>query len=138
MAYSNRTKVESVASPHFSGIAEVVVPETATMTEKQWSEFYSVINTALARRPAKMRRQLKLFIRILNVISLVRYRRSLPNTTKRQRVELLSSVEDSRLLLFRKGFWGIRTLVYMGYYAHADNAVALGYRASPRGWESRR
>ena len=108
------------------------------MNDVQWRAFYSVIDTALAKRPAKMVRQLKLFLKILNILSLVRYQRSLDRIDKSQRVKLLSGIENSKILLFRRGFWGIRTLVYMGYYANADMATSLGYRAAARGWELRR
>ena len=130
--------MESVATPLFSGIASVVVPETADMNEVQWREFYQVIDAALAKRPAKMRRQLRLFLKLLNLISLIRYRKQLHHTRASQRLALLTSMENSRLLVFRRGFWGIRTLVYMGFYANTDTAAALGYRAAPRGWELRR
>jgi hypothetical protein len=85
-----------------------------------------------------MRRQLNLFIRIINLQALLRYRRTLPNLTNEQRTALLSNIEDSRLLLFRRGFWGIRTLVFMGYYARPQCSTALGYAAAARGWELRR
>ena len=130
--------MESVATPLFSGIAEIVVPETGAMNDTQWREFYSIIDAALAKRPAKMRRQLKLFLKILNLTSLLRYRKQLHYTTPQQRLALLSSIENSKLLLFRRGLWGVRTLVYMGFYANTETAAALGYRAAPRGWELRR
>jgi hypothetical protein len=51
---------------------------------------------------------------------------------------LLRGIENSRLLLLRRGIWGLRTLVFMGYYARPEAAAALGYAAAPRGWELRR
>src|SRR5688572_12898029 len=98
--------MESLQGTQFRSIAEVVVPETATMNDAQWLAFYSVVDNALAKRPAKMVRQLKLFLKILNIISLIRYRRPLHRIDRSQRVKLLSSIEDSKILLFRRGFWG--------------------------------
>jgi hypothetical protein len=115
-----------------------VVPETAAMSEAEWQEFYAVIDRALARRPARIRRQLNLFIRIINLQSLLRYRAPLPRLSNQQRHALLSRIEDSPLLLFRRGLWAIRTLVFMGYYARKECSSALGYAASARGWELRR
>jgi hypothetical protein len=108
------------------------------MTAAEWQEFYAVIDQALAKRPARMQRQLQLFIRIINLQSLLRYGRALPQLSKEQRTALLSRIEDSRLLLFRRGFWGIRTLVFMGYYARPQCSTTLGYAAAARGWELRR
>ncbi len=61
------------------------------------------------------------------------YARAAPD----QRRDFLERVERSPLLVVRRGFWGIRTLVFMGYYARADVAGAIGYRASADGWEGR-
>jgi hypothetical protein len=41
-------------------------------------------------------------------------------------------------LLLRRGSWGLRTLVLMGYYGRPDAKQEIGYRADPRGWEARR
>jgi hypothetical protein len=69
---------------------------------------------------------------------LIRYRRSVASLSLEQRTAFLQGVESSRLLLFRRGFWGLRTLVFMGYYARPSVAATLGYAAAPRGWELRR
>lgn len=108
------------------------------MNKAQWTTFYCVIDNALAKRPAKMARQLKLFLNIINILSLIRFHRPLHRIDRSQRGRLLSSIQESKILLFRRGFWGIRTLVYMGFYANTETAAALGYRAAPRGWELRR
>lgn len=127
-----------IRTDSFRSIAEAVVPETRTMSAEQWREFGDVIEAALARRPPAMRRQLALFMKILNLLSLLRHRRSLSALSFEQRTAFLSQIENSKLLLFRRGFWGIRTLVFMGYYARPSCAGALGYAAAARGWELRR
>jgi hypothetical protein len=50
----------------------------------------------------------------------------------------LARLQDAPMLLVRRGVWGIRTLVFMGYYARPSGAAAIGYRADPRGWDARR
>ena len=47
-------------------------------------------------------------------------------------------MQDAPLLLLRRGFWGLRTLIFMGYYGRDAARDAIGYRADPRGWEIRR
>jgi hypothetical protein len=127
-----------IRSATFTSIAEAVVPETRAMSAEQWREFADVIEAALARRPPAMRRQLALFLKILNLLALLRHRRPLNALSLEQRTAFLSGIENSRLLLFRRGFWGIRTLVFMGYYARPGCAATLGYAAAARGWELRR
>lgn len=122
----------------FRAIATAVVPEAADLTAEEWREFSAVIATALSRRPAAMRRQLGLFVRILAVLALIRYRRPLSSLSFDQRTAFLHSIESSQVLLFRRGFWGVRTLVFMGYYARPNMTAGLGYAAAPRGWDLRR
>ena len=125
-------------SRSFRAIATAVVPEAVELTAAEWGAFDSVIAGALSRRPAAVQRQLRLFLRILSFLSLIRYGRPLSALSTEQRHSLLKRIEGSRLLLFRRGFWGIRTLVLMGYYARPETGVALGYAANTRGWEARR
>ena len=108
------------------------------MSAEDWNELTKTVELALVKRPAAMRRQLGMFLRILNVLAFVRTGKSVSGLNASARTAFLSSVENSKLLLFRRGFWGIRTLVFMGYYARAACATNLGYSAAARGWELRR
>ncbi len=108
------------------------------MSAEEWREFSDIIEAALAKRPAAMRRQLGMFLRILNLISFFHTGRSISKLDHERRTHFLASVENSKLLLLRRGFWGIRTLVLMGYYARTTCASRIGYAAAPRGWELRR
>ena len=37
----------------------------------------------------------------------------------------------------RSGIWGLRTLVFLGYYTRDDVAAFIGYRAHRDGWSAR-
>ncbi|HEY0673076.1 MAG TPA: hypothetical protein VGD27_12440, partial [Longimicrobiales bacterium] len=121
------------ATPTFHAIAEAVVPETAQLAAAEWQAFEALIDTALARRSAAMRRQLGIFVRLLGLLARLRHGHSLDKLPLAQRAQFLTRIQNSRLLLFRRGFWGIRTLVFMGYYARPECAETLGYAAAPRG-----
>lgn len=118
-------------------IATAVVPESSALDDRAWAEVYAVIDAAVAKRDARVRRQLATFLRLVQVLPIPRYGRPLTSLSARQRRDFLEWVERSPFLLVRRGFWGIRTLVFMGYYARADGAAAIGYRASADGWEAR-
>jgi hypothetical protein len=122
----------------FRAIAVAVVPEARGLSPEEWREFAAIVDGALAKRPARMQRQLRIFLRLLNLLSIVRHRRGLASLDVKQRTAFLHQIENSKLLLFRRGFWGVRTLVFMGYYARPGVNTALGYRANSRGWEARR
>ena len=55
-----------------------------------------------------------------------------------RRTRFLLALQNSPVLLLRRGIWGLRTLVFMGYYGRPEAAALIGYRADARGWEARR
>jgi hypothetical protein len=93
---------------------------------------------ALAQRPPRLRRQILVFIRLLDLRSRLRYGVGLANLDATRRTALLERLSRSRLLLLRRGVWGLRTLVQMGWYTQPEIQQQLGYRASPAGWQAHR
>lgn len=124
-------------SQTFQAIAETVVPEVRDLDREQWAAMQSIIERGLAARPAKMQRQLALFMRALNVLSLLKYGRMLHQLIPSMRTEFLEEVQSSRILLVRRGFWGLRTLVFMGFYARPAASAHVGYRGHVDGWSAR-
>ncbi len=122
----------------FRALATTIVPEAAGLDEDDWTALERIIENALAGRPPKLRRQLRLLIHVLQLAPLFRHGRPFTALDPARRTRFLRKVESSRLLLLRRGFWGLRTLVFMGYYARPAAAESIGYRADPRGWDARR
>lgn len=122
----------------FREIAKSIVPEAEGLDEKSWVEMEAIIERGLAARPAKIRRQLRLFVRALNLLPIGRYGKTFRSLDRDKRNAYLLSVENSPLLLLRRGFWGLRTIAFMGYYNLDSVHEAIGYRAHPDGWEARR
>ena len=122
----------------FRALAAAIVPEAADLDEAGWRGVEVVIDDALASRPASLRRQLVLFIRLLGWISLARFGKRLRSLDAGRRARLLTAFERSRWLVFRRGFWGLRALVFLGYWGRPEAAAAVGYRARPGGWGARR
>lgn len=124
--------------PAFQALATTIVPEATRLTTGEWLEVEAIIEDYLSRRPAAIRRQLRLFVRVLGLAALARFGRSLTALDPERRTRFLAAVQDSPILLLRRGFWGLRTMVYLGYYSRAEAAGEIGYRANVRGWEARR
>ncbi len=122
----------------FRALAATIVPDAAGLDEAGWRAVEAVVDEALASRPASLRRQLLFFIRLLGWISMARFGKSLASLDGARRARFLSSFERSQLLLFRRGFWGLRALVFLGYWTRPEAAVAIGYRARSAGWCARR
>lgn len=122
----------------FRALATSIVPEAVRLDEKGWSELESIVDEGLAGRPESIRRQLRVFVRALNLLPVARYGRTFRALDPEKRTAFLRGVEDAPLLLIRRGFWGIRTLVFMGYYSRDEARNEIGYRADVRGWAVRR
>jgi hypothetical protein len=122
----------------FRAVAESVVPEARALKPDEWQELEAIVEGALAERPARLRRQLQVLLRVIELMPLVRHGRRFTALEADRRTALLERLQDAPLMLLRRGFWGLRTLVLMGYYARKGAAREIGYRADPRGWEARR
>jgi hypothetical protein len=124
--------------PVFRALCASFVPESVALDERALAEAEGVVERFLAARPAGVRRQLVLLIRLLEYLPLLRWGRRFTGLDDARRRRVLVALQDAPLLLLRRGIWGVRTLAFMGYYARHEAAAAIGYRADPRGWEVRR
>ena len=121
----------------FRAVATTVVPEAASLDQAAWADVERIVETALADRPVRVQRQLALLLRVIEHLPRLRYATAFSALSPLRRHRVLERLQDARVLLLRRGFWGLRTLVLMGYYARDDAARAIGYRAQPGGWEAR-
>ena len=118
-------------------IAATVVPETSSQDERAWLDLEAVIARTVSSRSPRVKQQLVSFLRLVQALPIARYGRRFTSLAPRQRAAFLRSLERSRLLLLRRGFWGVRSLIFMGYYTREDVAESIGYRAVPEGWTAR-
>ena len=124
--------------PVLRAIGATVVPEATRLDTAGWSAVESTISAALASRPAKLQRQFLLFLRIVEWLPVLRFGRRFTRLDPVRRTRFLESLQDAPLLLVRRGTWGLRTLVLMGYYGRPEARAEIGYRAEPGGWDARR
>ncbi len=122
----------------FRAVATCVVPEAGGLDAAQWDEMAAIVARAIAARPRALQRQLALFFTLLEWLPLLRYGRRLSRLDAGRRARVLDRLQRAPVLLLRRGFWGVRTLILMGYYGRPAAAAAIGYRADARGWEARR
>lgn len=122
------------ARPAFRALAEAVVPESRDLSDAGWAELEATVEAALAKRPASVRRQLVVFMRALDLLPLLRWGRPFRRLDPELRDRFLRAVERSPVFLVRRGFWGLRTLVFMGFYTRPEAYDAVGYSARLRGW----
>jgi hypothetical protein len=120
----------------FRALSETFVPEIVGMDGPSWERSFQIVETALRSWPRAVQRQVALLVRALDWISLIRHGRRLAKLEPERRLRFMESLQRSRLLLLRRGIWGLRSLVFMGYYAQPEIHAELGYRARPEGWEA--
>lgn len=120
----------------FRAVAATVVPEAAELDATGWLDLERIVAGALAGRPVAVRRQLALFLQIVQWLPVLRYGRPFTGLPAARRARVLAALERAPLLVLRRGLWGLRTLVFMGYYGRPAAAAAIGYRADARGWEA--
>lgn len=129
--------MESALAPvrgTFRAVATTLVPDASELDETAWSELEAIVEEALATRPAAIRRGLRLFLRAIRWGPIVRYGRTFTALGARRRRRVLGYLQDHGIERIRLGFWGLRTLVFMGYYGRPAAADAVGYRPHPDGW----
>jgi hypothetical protein len=134
---SARRDVLGRVRPVFRAVAETVVPEAARLDEAGWRRLERIVEDALAMRPPMLHRQLRALLRVIHFLPVARWGRTFPALTPRQRERFLARLQDAPAFTLRRGFWGLRTLVLMGYYARPEAAAEIGYRAHVRGWDAR-
>ncbi len=133
----NKGSVLAPVRSTFRLVARCVVPEADALNDAAWADVEAIVERALSTRPPRMKRQLRGLLRAIALMPVVRYGRTFAGLDPMRRVGFLSALQDSRVQLLRRGFWGLRTLILMGYYARPSARNAIGYRADPRGWAAR-
>lgn len=123
--------------PVLRAIGVTVVPEAAQLDEPQWVALEEIVRDALTPRPRALQRQFILLVRSIQWLAVLRYGRRFTALDAVRRERLLEQMQNAPVLLVRRGIWGLRTLLLMGYYGRAAGGRAIGYRADPRGWKAR-
>jgi hypothetical protein len=121
----------------FRAIAGTVVPEMCALDEAGWNAVEATVERALSMRPEKMQRQLRTLLRVIEQLPRITTGRSFSALDAERRTRVLDALQHSRVQLLRRGMWGLRTLVLMGYYTMPATMTHVGYRADARGWLAR-
>lgn len=132
---TRRPHLAPVRKP-FHAVVRAVVPAAGTMDAGERDRLEAVVDGALGGRPPGVRRQLRLFLRVLGALALVRYGRTLGSLDAVRTRRLLASLERSPFLLLRRGVWGVRTLAFMGWYGRPGARAEVGYGAAAGGWRA--
>lgn len=117
----------------FLAIAARIVPESAERDAPARERLVALVEDLLATRPPRMRREFALFLRVIRWLPAIRHGRPLDHLAAPDQDAALRWFQDSPVALFRKGFWGVKTLVFLGYYGRPEIGETIGYRPSRDG-----
>jgi len=124
--------------PAFRALAETFVPELADAGDDEWERVMETIDVALRSKEAAIGRKLALAVRALDGMALVTRGRRFVALGRESRRVFLERMQDSGWLVLRRGVWGLRTVVFLGYYGRPEVRERLGYRAHRDGWDAAR
>lgn len=121
----------------FRSVVEAVVPEALELDDGGWARLEEIVEDALGSRPRPQRVQLRALLRAIRWLPVLRWGRTFPSLSLDARRRFLAFLQDAPVLLLRRGFWGVRTLAFLGFYGREEVHRELGYGVRPRGREER-
>lgn len=124
-------RVPSLSEPQWQLLLRIgasIVPEVAVLDDEGRQSFRELIAGALAQRSASMRRQFALFLALLRWLPALRFGRRFDRLDAAHRDAVLRWLLDVPVMRLRNGFWGLRTLVFMGFYGQPRSWAGIGYR----------
>ena len=108
-------------------LAARIVPETTHLDAAGQSRFFGIIDDALQERGPSVRRQFAMFLGVLRWAPLGRYGGPFDGLSDERQDAVLRWFEDCPVSLLRKGTWGLKAMVFMGYYGQPETNAQVGY-----------
>jgi hypothetical protein len=111
-------------------LASRLVPASVSFAPDRRDAFFALVGGTLATRPHAVQRQFGLFLGVLRWAPVVRYLRPFDRLDGPRQDGVLRWFQDCPVALLRSGFWGVRTLVFLGCYGQPDAGASIGYTPS--------
>ena len=129
LAYNRRMKTLSQDKAEFLlVVARRVVPEVAELDDHAIRRMTVIIDRALADRPLSVQKQFATFLGVVKWAPVLRFLAPFNKLAPATQDAVLGWFEDCPVALLRKGTWGLKSLVFMGYYGRTDVWEEIGYR----------
>ena len=114
----------------FLDVGRRVVPPLAGLLQADLDRFGAIVVAALAGRPPAIRRQFAVFLSAIRWAPVLRYGAPFTRLSAERKDEVLRWLMDAPFARLRSGFWGLRALVFMGYYGRPEAWPAVRYAPS--------
>jgi hypothetical protein len=111
-------------------VALRLVPEAASLDAAARDKFFALVEGALSGRSSSLIGQFKLFLAVLQWIPVLRFGLPLTALSGERQDAVLRWFQEAPYHLIRKGFWGLKTMLMMGYYGQPETWEKISYRPS--------
>ncbi len=115
----------------FRAIAACIVPGDASPGGHEGADSDAAIalaDRAIAERPARDGRLIALFLKVVELLPVLRYGKPFSRLRPEQQRSVLAFLESNRALpKLRQGFFGVKTFALLGYYGGEECFGALHY-----------
>jgi hypothetical protein len=108
-------------------VAKCIVPEIGGLDAEGSRRFAEIVDGALQDREPGMRRQFAIFLTVLRWAPVLRFARPFHRLGPARQERFLRWLQDCPVGLLRSGFWGLKAIVFMGYYGQPKVGRAIGY-----------
>lgn len=116
-------------------VAARILPAMADLDDTGRARFVAIVSKALSERPPAIQRQFGLFLGVFRWTPLVRFGVPFDRLSPISQDAVLRWFLDAPVSKLRSGFWGLRALVFMGYYGQPEVWPTLRYTPSFKGNE---
>ncbi|MHA1569291.1 MAG: hypothetical protein ACTSXZ_07465 [Alphaproteobacteria bacterium] len=113
----------------------MIVPEVGDLDAAGREKFLGAIDGLMVTRPPALQRQFRIFLNVLRWAAVLRYGRPLDRLPAAKQINVMRWFQNAPLLLLRRGFWGLKTLVFVGYYGGTGVEEKIGFTPSRHGNE---
>jgi hypothetical protein len=111
-------------------VAKRIVPEVVELDERGLKIFLTIIDRALGDRPEEVRAKFATFLGVLRWAPVLRYLSPFDRLPIRKQDAVLRWFESAPIGLLRQGTWGLKSMVFMGYYGRTEVWEEIGYAPS--------
>ncbi len=114
-------------------IGRRIAPGIAALDADARDRVVAIVRHAVASRPVALQRQFDLFLNLVRWGPVLRYGRRFDDLDPDRQDAVLRWFYDAPVMVLRQGFWGLKTLVFMGFYGRPEAGAQIGYRPSRTG-----
>ncbi len=110
-----------------------IMPGSDSLDEAGRDRFHTLISRALDARTPIMQTQFSLFLTAVHWLPILRWGRTFESLSPENQDCFLRWLQTNPIRNLRQGFWGLKTIVCIGYYGQSELSDRFSYRPQKDG-----